>query len=154
MKHAIAAATLLALLAPSLAAAAGPTIRVIDAVKSSKIEIVSVGVEGGKTAEPTVDWTVTGDARLEFAVRCSGGERLRAEHSDGTVSYVTCDGKTHAAYRDDFSNGALGEVSLTVTGEKKVRVQTILKVYRDASARVEDSVRKSLVVLPGEKAGE
>jgi hypothetical protein len=151
MKHALAAGTILALLAPLFAAAAGPTIRIIEAGRSSKIEIVSLGLSGNKTEEPTLDWTITGDARLEFAVRCSGGERLRAEHADGTVSYVPCDGKTHAAYRDDFSLGALGDVTFTVTGDKKVRVATILKVYPDAGKRLIDSARQAVVVLPQEE---
>jgi hypothetical protein len=154
MKHALAAGTILALLAPSLAAAAGPTIRVIESEQSSKIEIVSLGLSGNKTEEPTLDWTITGDARLELAVRCSGGERLRVGHADGTVSYVPCDGKTRAAYRDDFDAGALGEVTLTATGDKKVRVATILKVYPDAGKRLIDSARRAVVVLPQEEGEE
>ena len=151
MKKTLAAATLAALLAPSLAAAAGPTFRVIESGKSSAIEIVSFGLEGNKTAEPKLEWTATGDARLELAVRCSGGERLRLEQKDGTVSYVACDGRTRAAYRDNFAEGSLGDVALTVTGEKKVRVNAILKIYPDGGRRVLDVARKAIVVLPQEQ---
>lgn len=153
MKQTIAAASIVALLAPSLAAAAGPTIRVIESGESSKIEIVSLGLDGNKTEEPSLDWVVTGDARLELAVRCSGGERLRVEHSDGTIAYVPCDGKTRAAYRSDFARGAVGDVTLSVKGEKNVRVSTILKLYPDAGKRPVDKAWKSVVVAP-EDGGE
>lgn len=148
MKKILSALAAAALLVPSVSFAA-PTFRLIDSsVVAAKPEIVSF-----VAAEDSHDlsWEAAGAGLLELSVRCRGGARMSVDHEDGTVSYVQCDGKLHPAYRFESEVGQTADVALQVTGDKAVKVYTILKIYQDKDGKkgkLADKAKVNLTVAP------
>jgi hypothetical protein len=149
MKQLAAVAAAVALLSPSLAAAAGINVRVLEGA-AVRPEIVSLSAESGD--ESRVEWEVTGDADLELLVRCKGGERLRVEHDGGALTYVQCSGRNQIAYRADDVSGQRAGVTLSVTGDRPIRVATVLRAYdadpKNRGSRPRDIDRVTVKVLP------
>ncbi len=149
MKKLIAALVTAALLSPTVSFAA-PTVRIIAA----KPEIVSFAA-----AEDSSDlsWEATGAGLLELSVRCKGGARVSVDHEDGTVSYTQCDGKLHPAYRFNSETGQTANAALQVTGDKAVKVYTILKIYQDKGGKkgkLLDKAKVNLTVAPDSEEEE
>lgn len=155
MKKTTAALALIALLAPSVSYAA-TSFQILDVQRRVvRPEIVSFDVEHGE--EASADWSVRGNSRVELTVRCKSAARLRVEHEDETLSYVQCNGKTQVAYRSgELMSGDESGVTLSVTGDKEVKVFTVLKVY-DAARTTKrkaprDTERATVKVAPEAEA--
>jgi hypothetical protein len=150
MKHLAAALAIAALLAPSITYAATPAVRIIETteVKPAKPKIVSFEAANGEGEQ--LSWETTGDARLELAVRCKAKARLRVEHEDGVVTYVQCNGRTQVAYRSAAVSNDSSDVSLSVTGDRVVKVQATLKAFASTGrlVKVRDVARLNVEVAP------
>lgn len=152
MKKTIAAIAAAALLAPVFAAAAGPSIRVLESTKTLlKPEILDLSKEDGEDA--SLSWETQGRAQEELSFRCRGKERLGLTFDGGDVSYIRCDGRLHVAYRGKADGE--GSVSFSVTGDRRVSVSSLLKLYRleadGTVGRLVDKEKKNVKVLPKEE---
>lgn len=144
-KTIFAASLAAALLAPSSAFALSPLVKAVD-VSVAKPKISEFGFES-----QTLAWSTVGEATAELSLRCKGNDRLRAEHEDGTISYVQCNGKNQVAYRGAVKGSAEGSVTLSSTGSRPVKVFSMLKLVdtvKGNKARVADKEKVVAKVLP------
>ncbi len=144
-KTIFAASLAAAFLAPSFAFAMSPLVTVAD-VAAAKPKIVDLAF-----ATQTLSWSTAGEATVELSLRCKGNDRLRAEHEDGTVSYVQCNGKNQVAYRGAVKGSVDAEVSLSSTGNRPIKVFSMLKLVdtvKGNKARVADKEKVTAKVMP------